>query len=60
MAKSLKTLGLEEAQALQSRVRRQFALSRISREDYDFLETQLSKFVTRVKEMEEKDDRDSP
>lgn len=60
MAKSLKTLGLEEAQALQSRVRRQFALSRISRVDYDFLETQLSKFVTRVKEMEEKDDRDSP
>lgn len=60
MAKSLKTLGLEEAQALQSRVRRQFALSRINREDYDFLESQLSKFVTRVKEMEEKDDRDAP
>lgn len=60
MAKSLKTLGLEEASALQTRVRRQYMLKRISFEDYNFLETQMSKFVSRVKEMEEKDDGDTP
>ena len=53
MAAPLKTRGYEEACALQKRVRRQYTLKRISTEDYEYLEAQLSNIITRIKVMKE-------
>jgi hypothetical protein len=53
VAAPLKTRGYEEACALQKRVRRQYTLKRISTEDYEYLESQLSNIITRIKSMKE-------
>lgn len=60
MAKSLKTLGLEEATALRARVRRQYALGRIDDGAYSELSNLMSQFIDCVEKMEEKDDRETP
>lgn len=60
MAKSLKTLGIEEAKALLTRVRRQYALGRIDDGSYSELSNLMSQFIDCVEKMEEKDDRETP
>ena len=56
MARSLKTLGIQESNALRQRVRRQHGLGRIRKIDADFLVDLLDKFEARVVSMQEGDD----
>jgi len=56
VARSLKTLGIQEANALRQRVRRQHNLDRIRRSDADYLVDLLNKFEARVVSMQEGDD----
>lgn len=54
MVAPLKQRGLEELASLQNRVRRQYGLGRITREDFDYLETRLTEAEIRIVEMSEK------
>lgn len=56
MARSLKTLGIQEANVLRQRVRRQHNLGRIRKDDSDYLVDLLNKFEARVVSMQEGDD----
>lgn len=56
MARSLKTRGLIELNALKARVRRQKALERISRTDEEWLLEKLDEIEARISEMHERGD----
>lgn len=53
MAASLKTAGLRELEALRRRVRRQFAMERISGQDTEFLIKRLDEIEAHIIKMRE-------
>jgi hypothetical protein len=54
MVAPLKTRGLDELNSLQARARRLYGLSRISKEDFDFIDKRLSEVEERIIEMRER------
>lgn len=58
--RTLKTLGRTEVDALLRRVRRQYAMGRISRYDFEFIETRLEEVDTRIVKMDELNEDDEP
>ena len=51
--RTLKSRGLHEVSLLRQRVRRQFALRRISKADYDYLDERLDEVEARIIAMSE-------
>jgi hypothetical protein len=51
--RTLKTRGLEEVHALRKRNRRQFALRRISKADYEYIDIRLDEVEARIVGMRE-------
>ncbi len=56
MAKTLKSLGLDELRSLRRRVRRQLGLERIGRADADYLTDLLNKAEARIVSMHEENE----
>jgi len=51
--RTLKSRGLQEIQTLRQRVRRQFALRRISKADFDYIDVRLDEVEARIVSMRE-------
>ena len=56
MARTLKTKGLEELQALRTRARRQQGLGRIGAADAEFIVSRLNEVEARIVSMREKNE----
>lgn len=54
MVAPMKARGLDELNSLQARLRRLYALGRIAKEDFDFLDERLNEVEERIIEMREK------
>lgn len=52
----LKTSGLEELRRLRSRTRRQLALGRILKDDWEFIDVRLDEIEARIISMKETDE----